>query len=869
MELLSAFERICSGIPGLDEALDNIRLGDNVVFQVPDLDSYRAFVTPFARQAVLDGRQLTYVRFSKDPPLLTPMAGLEIVQFNPDDGFEAFTVSIHDLITRKGREAFYIFDCLSELQVVWWADLMMGNFFRVTCPYLFELDTVAFFPILRGRHSFEAVARIRETTQLLLDIYREGETLYLYPLKVWNRYSSTMFLPKKYQVETGFVPLTDGVAASSFYALLNREALGHQDQNLDSWDRWFSQVRSGYAAGTFTQETARDLCRSMITRDDEMGALVLRHFRPEDYFSVRARMVGTGTVGGKSCGMLLAQRIVEENLPDSMSVRLEPHDSFYIGSDVFYTYIVENQCWKLRLRQKTEAGWYDAAVELQKALLSGRFPSNIEDQFRRMLDYFGQSPIIVRSSSLLEDGFGNAFAGKYESVFCVNTGSPAQRLEELEQAVRVVYASTMDPSALDYRSHRGLAAKDEQMAILVQRVSGQRYGDWFFPHAAGVGYSYSMWRWSQDLDPSAGLLRLVAGLGTRAVDRTPGDYPRLANLDCPAVTPHSGDADRNRFSQHVLDVLNLRENTLESRPLSSLLPALPRWYQNLVLEHDAEAERLLRERGEHASILFASCQGLLEKPEFPAMMQALLHILQKEYHTPVDIEFTINCTEQGDFMVNLLQCRPLQIARSQAVHIPELEEARIFFDVTGSSMGSLDGISVDTVVQVDPEGYYRLPYHQKPKVARAIGKLNALWRESGKSRMLISPGRLGTSSPELGVPARFAELSGFRCLCEVAYGAAGYRPELSYGSHMFQDLVEANIFYAAIQEDNRTRIFHPHLFSSLPNLFPELCPEYPELKEIIRVYDLPEQALWLYADMRQGRALCGLEAGCALPSHAL
>ena len=132
----------------------------------------------------------------------------------PDRGFEAFTVAIHEK-SPEGREAFYIFDCLSELQSVWYTDLMMGNFFRVTCPYLFELDTVAYFPLLRGRHSFDAVARIRDTTQLLLDVFSNGDYVYFHPLKVWNRYSEHMFMPHCYRKSTrDFITLEDGVGMS-------------------------------------------------------------------------------------------------------------------------------------------------------------------------------------------------------------------------------------------------------------------------------------------------------------------------------------------------------------------------------------------------------------------------------------------------------------------------------------------------------------------------------------------------------------------------------------------------------------------------------------------------------------------------------
>ena len=159
---MAAFDKILSGVAQMDDVLDFIRLGDNVVWQISDLEEFRIFAEPFARQAVIDGRNIIYIRFAQHDPVLRDLTGIQVRQFDPDEGFEAFTVAIHEEITRQGRDAFYVFDCLSDLQSVWYTDLMMGNFFRVTCPYLFELDTVAYFPLIRGRHSFDAVARIRE-----------------------------------------------------------------------------------------------------------------------------------------------------------------------------------------------------------------------------------------------------------------------------------------------------------------------------------------------------------------------------------------------------------------------------------------------------------------------------------------------------------------------------------------------------------------------------------------------------------------------------------------------------------------------------------------------------------------------------------
>ena len=591
---MAAFKKIKSGFSEMDEILDHIRLGDNVVWQVSDIEEFRFFAEAFARQAVRDGRNIVYVRFAQHEPVLRDLTGIKVRRFDPDDGFEAFTVAIHEEISREGRDAFYVFDCLSELQSVWYTDLMMGNFFRVTCPYLFELDTVAYFPLLRGRHSFDAVARIRDTTQLLLDVYSgdkggdptegsgssdPGAEIYLHPLKVWNRHSARMFLPHCCTASDGtFRTIEDGVGMSRYYQITQRVSAGSQDQNYDSHDRFFARAKLDFSEGRFTSETEEQIIASTMTRDERLKSLVKTYFQPVDYFMLRDRMIGSGAIGGKACGMLLARKIAEKEIPEYLSLS-EPHDSFYIGSDVFYTYIVSNGCWKLRIRQRTEKEYFSAAEELKEYLLNGEFPSRIREQFLNVIEYFGQSPFIVRSSSFLEDGFGNAFAGKYESVFCVNQGSPQKRLADFEQAVRRVYASTMDYSALEYRRLRGLEKKDEQMAVLVQRVSGSYQGQYFMPCAAGVGYSHSAYKWYPDMDQNAGMLRIVMGLGTKAVDRTKEDYPRLANLDRPTATVLTTVEQKHKFSQRYVDVLDCKENSLREVPLETLLPILPLWYK--------------------------------------------------------------------------------------------------------------------------------------------------------------------------------------------------------------------------------------------------------------------------------------------------
>ena len=563
---MAAFDRIISGIPEMDKAFDNIRLGDNVVWRVSSLDEFKLFMDPYIEQAIKDNRNIIYFRFASHEPLIEECPEVKRVEIPLSHRFETFTVDIHNVIAQEGFDAFYVFDCLSELQIAWATDLMMGNFFRVTCPFLFILDTVAFFPIIRGKHSVHAINKILDTTQLFIDVYSDSKNVYVRPEKIWNRDSETMFLPHTYEPDTGkFQPILDGVKSSRFYNVLGHAQRSAEEQYSDSWDRSFNRSKALYESGIDITEDCSRMCNIMMTRDEKMREMVKKNFTPEDYFAVRDHMIGTGMIGGKACGMLLARAIIRNNEPD-IAEYLEPHDSFYVGSDLYYTYIVDNGLWDLRVKQRTDDGFFVLAKLFAEKLMEGEFSSIMREQFVRIIEYYGQDPYIIRSSSILEDGFGNAFAGKYESVFCANRGTLEERLAEFEKAIKTVYASSMSLSALDYRKRRGLDKRDEQMALLIQRVSGSYYGSYYMPCAAGVGYSYSPYRIMKDTDPTAGMLRLVMGLGTSAVDRTEGSYPRIVNLDNPTRSSYSSSADKHKFSQGKAEVINMTSHELQKLP---------------------------------------------------------------------------------------------------------------------------------------------------------------------------------------------------------------------------------------------------------------------------------------------------------------
>ncbi len=221
------------------------------------------------------------MRFADHDPLLEPSDHVKVYSLDARTGFESFTTQVYNIATAEGEEVYYIFDCLSFLQSAWATDLMTGNFFVVMCPYLFELDTIAYFAIMRHSHSFKTVARIRETTQLLLEVYYPGGNYCVHPLKAWNRYSPTMFFP---HLEEGkeFTPIINSVDATQLFSDISRREAQSPRRYLDYWDRLFMKAEDlsrRPCRPEERQDMIDELCRIMIGKENRMLALARRHLR--------------------------------------------------------------------------------------------------------------------------------------------------------------------------------------------------------------------------------------------------------------------------------------------------------------------------------------------------------------------------------------------------------------------------------------------------------------------------------------------------------------------------------------------------------------------------------------------------------------
>ncbi len=816
--------------------------GDNIVFQVEAVEHYLAFARPYCQQAIADGRRLVYFRFAKHEPVLEDTQHVEVCELDPGASFEAFLDKIHARIDKAGRGAFFVFDCLSDLSADWYSDQMIGNFFMLTCPYLYDLETVAYFGLLRNYHSLHATGPISNTTQILIDVHRHRDQYYIHPLKVQNRSSSTMYMMHAWN-DAGFEPVMDSDTNAEILTSGRGFALDSAQHRLGIWTRTLLHAEEvmealyrGENVGDQAEALFHRMLRMAISRDDRVLELVERHLTLRDVVNVCRRMIGTGLIGGKSVGMLLARAIMKEKHPRWASL-LEVHDSFYIASDVFYTFLVRNGCWWIRQKLRQKDNLLADAERGRHHILTGTFPAHIEQQFGSILDYYGQSPIIVRSSSLLEDNFGNSFVGKYDSVFLANQGSRQQRLEDFISAVKRIYASSMSEAALSYRARHGLLDRDEQMALLVQRVSGGLHEHLFFPQIAGVGLSFNPYVWGEYIDPQAGMLRLVLGLGTRAVDRADDDYTRIVALNAPERRPEAERDDASQFAQRKVDVLDLNGNQLITTDFEHVVDHGSRLPVDLFASPDHKYARMARGQGRNVvAPLVLNFDKLIKETRFIDDMREMLATLQEAYNYPVDVEFTANFRNADEYRINLVQCRPLQVkgVSGDIAPLDNVPRSDTILATSGPLVGQSRIESVERVIYVVPSVYGNLPLGDRYSVARLIGKLNQSLPEENAATMLIGPGRWGTTTPSLGVPVSFAEINRMSILCEIVAMRDDLTPDVSLGTHFFSELVEMDMLYLVLFPDHPETVWDRDFFDTAPNRLTDVVPDAGDLAHVVK-----------------------------------
>ena len=607
------------------------------------------------------------------------------------------------------------------------------------------------------------------------------------------------------------------------------------------------------------------LVRRLLSEQTHFINVAKNYFNVNDFYELLNRVItpakGSGKLGGKSAGVALADRILKANIKHkALLENIKTPKTWYITSDGSRSFLVYNnleEVFDQKYKEISQVQFeYPHVIQVFK---NSHLPPEIVKGLALALDDFGDSPLIVRSSSLLEDGLGAAFAGKYRSVFIANQGSKQERLVALIDAIAEVYASMFGPDPIKYRAERNLLDFHEEMGIMIQEVVGKKVGHYYFPAYAGVALSKNDFLWSPRIKPEDGLIRLVPGLGTSAVDRVGDDYPALIAPGQPKLSANATLEEQIRYSPKAIDVINLKSNSFETVELRKFMKEIASDYPKIthvmsILDTDRFRKIMPMVDNLEESNLVVTFDVLKKETKFIGQMHAILSVLEDALGVPVDVEFA----SDGDDLY-LLQCRPQSYGEEyEPVDIPVgVPEEEILFSASRFvSNGLVKGIS--HIVYVDPDSYSKLGSREELlNVGRAVGKLNQLLPR--RCFILMGPGRWGSRGDiKLGVNVTYSDICNTSMLIEIAKKQGSYVPDLSFGTHFFQDLVEASIRYLPLYPDEYGNVFNESFFLKSGNILKQLLPEYASLGDTIKVIDVAKsfkgQELAVYMNATQNKA---------------
>ncbi len=611
--------------------------------------------------------------------------------------------------------------------------------------------------------------------------------------------------------------------------------------------------------------TRAALVRRLLTDQLDFISVAKRFIRVREFGDILDHIIPTdgnqGRLGGKASGLILAQSILFQA---AVNGRYEgAHKvptSYFIPSNGILEFIEYNGLEELiNVKYRPVEEVREEFPLVERLFKSGAFPPTIHRGLEEMLGKVGEVPLVVRSSSLLEDRIGHAFSGKYKSLFIRNRGPIERRLAELEDAISEVYASIFHPDPIEYRRERNLIDFQEQMGILIQEVVGAELGGLKFPVFAGVAFSRCEMRWSPRIRRSDGMARLVLGLGTRAVDRTGADYPVLVALEQPTLKAVHQPDEVYRYSQQDVDVVDLDEGMFHSVSLPELLQRVGRRLPLMNKIFSIYRHRqLLPMVGIMAQVepseLLVTFNGLVQSG-FPRELKRILDLLEEGLGEPVDVEFAHDGVD-----LYMLQCRALvQSASVQRVPVPHnvAPSDAVFSAHRFVQMAQVRNL--EFVVLVDPRDYEQLPTPDSMhRVARAVSALNRALPH--RRFVMLGPGRWGSRGDiKLGVPVTYADICHTAMLVEIARKKGSYLPDVSFGTHFFQDLVESAIIYLPLYPDDPGVIWNEEILNRSPNRLAEHAPAFADLEHVVRVIHVSEIApgklLHVIMDGDEDRAL--------------
>lgn len=516
--------------------------------------------------------------------------------------------------------------------------------------------------------------------------------------------------------------------------------------------------------------------------------------------------IGKGSLGGKGRGLAFismemnANRIMEKY----PSVYLSIPRTVVISTEFFDSFLQENELSDLSFTNLPDD-------EILSLFLKSRIPATLEENLKQILEVI-KVPMSVRSSSLLEDSHFEPFAGVYQTSMIPNNGTDEERIKELEDAVKTVWASTYFECAKEYLKRTGHGLEEEKMAVILQQITGSGHGTMWYPNISGVARSLNYYP-TEGQKTEDGVGMLAFGFGKTIVDEGTAFRFCPAKPQKPSNSLTEGSSEQKTF--YALDMTK----PFDPKSDSDNLVSLPlEWSSKFPMSLKGIASTLdpytglISESPRAQGIRMITFNGLLKYEMLPLapIIDDVLKLGAKAMNEPVEIEFAINtersAEKKPDF--SILQIRPISstsLYSDVRIDDEDKENALIF---SNKVKGNGDVENISDIVTIIPDKF-------KPSEMREMAEeLDAINRKYDELYVLIAAGRLGSSDPWLGIPCTWSSISKAHVIVET--GLKELQVEPSEGTHFFQNMTSLGCIYLTINPLFNDGIFNYERISSLP-----------------------------------------------------
>jgi len=505
----------------------------------------------------------------------------------------------------------------------------------------------------------------------------------------------------------------------------------------------------------------------------------------------RTYLIGTGSLGGKAQGLAF----IQEHLATAFNSNEFPHIEIEIPAlatictDVFDDFMAQNDLYEIATSEMSDDR---IAHAFQKAEL----PFEVLGYLRSLVSWHN-SPLAVRSSSLLEDALYLPFAGVYVTKMTPNNQlSIDERFNKLVEAVKFVYASTFFKSAKDYIRATKHKIQDEKMAVTIQEVIGKQFGKRFYPELSGVARSYNYYPMGR-ARPDQGVVSLALGMGKTVVD---GGITWTYSPAYPKVDPpYRTVSELLKHTQTEFWSVNMGDapdydpiNETEYMFLENIVTAeSDQSLRYLASTYNPYSDRLvIGTSSQGARVLSFAPLLVLEELPINNLILKLLEICESALNGPVEIEFAMTFNPHR---FGFLQVRPMAVF-SDEVTIDE-EELHSENVLTASDTVLGNGVLnyIQDIIYVNPESF---GFKHTRAIVPELARLNRKMVSEGRPYLLVVYGRLGTTDPWLGIPVNWGQVSGAKVVVEAT--PENVSVELSQGSHFFHNIISLGVNYFSI-----------------------------------------------------------------------